>query len=122
MPSWFKPDTGKTPTPLEGRDKRVSLVVSLLAAALMLGGFGAVLSGSVAWGVPGHRASRLTTLFYQLPSGWAAMSLGILLLGLLPLMRVTLAAASYGHQRKWLDFLVAFIVLAELLLSMIWGG
>lgn len=122
MALWFKPITGKTPTPLEVQDQRVSLAVSLLAVALMLGGFGAVVGGGGVWGVPGHPACPLTTIFYQLPSGWTAMSLGIMLLGLLPLMRVTLAVASYGHERKWIDLLAALIVLAELLLSMVWGG
>jgi hypothetical protein len=122
MPFWFKPDTGQTPTHLEVQEMRVSQIVSLLAVALMLGGFAAVLAGGEAWAVPGLPAPHLAALPYQHSLGWTAMSLGIILLGVLPLLRVALAVKAYAVARVWRDFLVAFVVLAELLLSMLWGA
>jgi len=95
-------------------------VVSLLAVMLMLGGFAALLAQGVAWVVPGFPSPHLSALFYRQPLGWIAMSLGIILLGVLPLLRVGLAALSYGEARRWRDFLVALVVLLELLLSMVW--
>jgi hypothetical protein len=122
MPHWFSPVTRQTPTRLEVQEMRVSLVVSLLAVALMLGGFAAVLAGGAAWVVPGSPAPPLSALLYHHSLGWTAMSLGIILLGVLPLLRVALAVKAYAGARVWWDFLVAFVVLAELLLSMLWGA
>jgi len=120
MPLWLSPASGKTPTHLEVQEKRVSLVVSLLAVMLMLGGFAALMTQGVVWVVPGFPSPHLSSLFHQQPLGWIAMSLGIILLGVLPLLRVGLAALSYGGARRWRDLLVASVVLLELLLSMVW--
>jgi hypothetical protein len=120
MPSCLSPVPGKTPTALEVQEKKVSLVVSLLAVMLMLGGFAALLAQGATWVVPGLSAPHLSILFHRQPLGWIAMSLGIILLGVLPLLRVGLAALSYGDGRRWRDLLVALVVLLELLLSMVW--
>ncbi len=120
MPFWSSPVPGKPPTPLEFQEKRVSLVVCLLSVILMLGGLVALLAKGVAWVVPGLPSPQLSMLFHRQPLGWTAMSLGIILLGVLPLIRVGLAALSYGDARRWRDFLVALLVLLELLLSMVW--
>jgi hypothetical protein len=122
MPLRLRPVTGTTPTRLEVQEKKISLVVSLLAVMLMLGGFVALLAQGAPWVVPGLHAPRLSVLFYRQPLGWTAMSLGIILLGVLPLLRVGLAVKSYAAARLWRDFLVALLVLAELLLSMTWGA
>jgi hypothetical protein len=122
MPLWFRSATGTTPTPLEVQEKKISLVVSLLAVILMLGGFAVLMAQGVSWVVPGLRAPRLSFLFYRRPLGWTAMSLGIILLGLLPLLRVGLAVKSYADAKLWRNFLVALVVMAELLFSMIWGA
>ncbi len=122
MPYWYKPVTRQTPTWLEVQEKRVSLVVSLLAVTLMLGGFAALLAGGAAWAVPGFQAPHFAALPYQHSLGWTAMILGIILLGVLPLLRVALAVKAYADARVWRDFLVAFVVLAELFLSMLWGA
>jgi hypothetical protein len=122
MPLWSSPVAGQTPTRLEVEEKRVSIIVSLLAVALMLGGFAAIMAGGGAWVVPGRPAPHLAALPYQHPLGWTAMSLGIILLGVLPLLRVALAVKAYADAKVWTDFLVAFVVLAELLLSMLWGA
>ena len=122
MPSWFRPVAGKPSTRLEVQEKKVSLFVSLLAVVLMLGGFAALMTQGEAWVVPGLPAPRLSVLFYRQPLGWTAMSVGIILLGVLPLLRVGLAVKSYAKAQVWRDFLVALVVLAELLLSMLWGA
>jgi uncharacterized membrane protein len=122
MPFWFRPVTEKTPTRLEAQEMRVSLVVCLLAVGLMLGGFAALMAQGLAWVVPGYPAPHLSALFSRQPLGWTAMSLGIILLGVLPLLRVGLAVKSYADARAWRDFLIALVVLAELLLSMSWGA
>jgi hypothetical protein len=122
MPSWFSPVPEKTPTPLEVREKKISLLVSLLAVMLMLGGLTALMAQGAAWTVPGPPAPHLSALFSRVPLGWTAMSLGIILLGTLPLLRVGLAALSYGDDGRWRDFLVALVVLLELLVSMVWGA
>jgi hypothetical protein len=111
MPFWFKPDTRQTPTHLEVQEMRVSQIVSLLAVVLMLGGFAAVLAGGAVWAVPGSPAPPLSALPYQHLFGWTAMSIGIILLGVLPLLRVALAVKAYADARVWRDFLVAFVVL-----------
>jgi hypothetical protein len=121
MPFWYRPVTRQTPTRLEVQEKRVSLVVSLLAVTLMLGGFAAVMAGGAAWAVPGLQAPHFAALPHQHSLGWTAMSLGIILSGVLPLLRVALAVKAYADTKVWRDFLVAFLVLAELLLSMVWG-
>jgi hypothetical protein len=75
MPFWYRPVTRQTPTRLEVQEKRVSLVVSLLAVTLMLGGFVAVMAGGAAWAVPGLRAPHFAALSHQDSLGWTAMSL-----------------------------------------------
>jgi hypothetical protein len=122
MPLWFKTETRRPSTSLESQERKVSLALSLLVAALMLGGLGGVLAGGAFWRVPGRPAPPLPVLLSQTPLGLAAMSLGILLLGVLPLLRVALAAKAYAHAKVWGDFLVALTVLAELLLSLLWSG
>jgi|UniRef100_A0A7V6DQM4 hypothetical protein len=120
MPLWFSLSSGKPLAPLEVQEKRVTRVVCFLAVTLMLGGLAVLLAQGVPWGVPGLPAPHLAALFYRQSLGWTAMGLGIILLGILPLLRVGLAAWSYGNCRKWLDFLTALVVLLELLLSMAW--
>jgi len=88
----------------------------------MLSGFGVVMAGSAVHSVLERSALPLASLPYQMPNGWAAMSLGIILLGLLPLGRLALAVAAYGQERNWGDCLVALLVMVELLLSIFLGG
>lgn len=122
MPLWFKTPSRVTPTRLDVQEKAVSLIVSLVAAALMLSGFGAVLAEGAAWSMPGNPATPLTRLLFQQSMGWSLMSLGIILLGVLPLLRVALAAKAYADAGTWGDFLIALAVLAELVLSTMWRG
>ncbi|HRX04609.1 MAG TPA: DUF1634 domain-containing protein, partial [Anaerolineae bacterium] len=56
------------------------------------------------------------------PRALAAMSGGILMLALLPVLRVLLALGIYARQRVLIDALAALVVLIELLISMRAGG
>jgi uncharacterized membrane protein len=108
---------------LEEQMRKVSLLVSVVAVVLMAGGFvGAALSGN-ALAVPGKSVLPIASLlnFTQEPLALAAMSTGILLLALLPLVRVFLATTLYVRQRVPLDAAAALVVMVELLVSM-WSG
>lgn len=120
MPLWLKTETGRASTFLESQEKKISLVLSALAAVLMLSGLAGIMVGGGFWSVPGSPAPPLAALPFHAPLGWAAMSLGIILLAVLPLVRVALAAKDYAQTKAWGDCLIALTVLAELLLSMFW--
>ena len=109
---------------LEGQMRRVSQVLSAVAVALMLAGLlGSMLSGS-ALSLPGSSVMPLSG-FLQLPVhplGLAAMSAGIVMLALLPVIRVLLALGIYVRQRVPVNALTALAVLVELLISMRAGG
>ena len=95
----------------------------VVSVVLMAGGFvGAALSGN-ALAVPGKSVLPIASLlnFTQEPLALAAMSTGILLLALLPLVRVFLATTLYVRQRVPLDAAAALVVMVELLVSM-WSG
>lgn len=105
---------------LEGQMRRVSQVVSAAAVGLMLAGLsGSILSGSTL-ALPGGSVTPLHDLF-QLPIhpiGLAAMSAGIIMLALLPVVRVFLALNIYARQRMPVNAFVALVVFVELLISM----
>ena len=109
---------------LERQMRRVSQVVSAIAVVLMVAGVvGTVLSGA-ALSLPGGSVMSLHDLL-QIPVhplALAAMSAGILMLALLPMLRVLLALAMYTRQRVLLNALAALVVLIELLISMRAGG
>jgi hypothetical protein len=109
---------------LEERMRKVSQIVSAAAVLLMLAGLlASILSGS-ALSLPGGSVMPLRD-FLQLPThplGSAAMSAGIVMLALLPVIRVLLALGIYVHQRVPIDALAALVVLVELLVSMRAGG
>lgn len=109
---------------LEGQMRRVSQVLSAVAVALMLAGLlGSMLSGSAS-SLPGSSVMPLSD-FLQLsihPLGLAAMSAGIIMLALLPVIRVLLALGIYVRQRVPVNALTALAVLVELLISMRAGG
>ena len=106
-------------TTLDNVTQKTSLVVSLLALGLMVGGLITTLEGGMTLSVstkviPVSAFWQIT----QVPRGLAVMSAGIILLALLPSVRVGLALYLYLRRRKLLEALVALIVLGELLLSM----
>jgi uncharacterized membrane protein len=109
---------------LEAKMQKVSLVVSLIGLGLMGVGFADMLVNKTSLYVPGESALSFSKLVHwtQWPVSLDAMSLGIILLALLPIVRVLLALWVYAHHRDMLDTLVALIVILALLFSMQIGG
>ncbi len=99
-----------------------AIATSIVALALMSAGFVWLLAASVPapLTLPGEPGLP--------PSGWvgehsahpgvALMSAGMILLGLLPMVRVGLALAFYGARREGKNALAAVAVMAILLVSM----
>ena len=109
----------ETPDKLDILMQKFSLIVSLVALGVMIGG----LVGMLGSGTPVTAATATLPIsaFYhiaQTPLWLATMSVGIILLAILPCMRVAVALWLYIRRKKALDTLVALIVLLELLLSM----
>jgi uncharacterized membrane protein len=118
-----RPEKTEPTDDLDARLRRSSVVVSLLAMGLMIGGFVVgVLGGSVG-PLPGSSVLPFSAYAHpaQAPLGLLAMSAGILLLVLLPTMRVFLALVLYARRRGFFNAVVALLVLLELLVS-IRGG
>ena len=104
--------------------RKVSLAVSAVSLALMLGGFVALMLNGASPAIPGEPALPLGSLLDPTPRSpsQSLMSGGIVLLALLPGARVALACGMFARRRHRLpDALVALGVLLELLLSM-WMG
>ena len=104
---------------LEGRMQKVSLVVSLAGLGLMCFGIIDMLFSGDSFSLPGPSVKTLQRLaaLHPEPLGLTLTSAGILLLGLLPAIRVLLAAVLYVRSRNLSATLVAAVVLLELLLS-----
>jgi uncharacterized membrane protein len=100
----------------------LSMWVSGLAFLCMAVGFLWFVGGSSgAFALPGEPGLPLGSLWravVQAPP-LALMSLGMVLLGLLPVLRVALALAFYLRERAREDVLVAVAVLVLLLVSMV---
>lgn len=108
-----------TPDKLESLMQKLSLIISLVALGIMIGG----LLGTLGSGTPVTAATATLPIadfhhIAQTPLWLATMSIGIVLLAILPCMRVAVALWLYIRRKKVLDTLVALIVLLELLLSM----
>ena len=104
---------------LENRMRRVSLVISLLGLGLMSFGLIDMLGGGDAFSLPGADALPLGSLI-RFPSGTMGLmsaSSGMILLGLLPAIRVTLALWLYLRLKDVFSMLIAVTVILELLLS-----
>lgn len=107
------------PAGLDAQMRTVSQAVSTAALTLMIVGFAAAtLNGPTAKGLD-EPVVPLGQLVRSAAGSWpfAAMSVGIALLALLPSARVLLAAWAYLRQRNLTDVIVALLVLAELILS-----
>jgi uncharacterized membrane protein len=104
--------------------RTISLVISLLGLGLMVFGFADVLLHGASLSLPGMAAlsPSLLKAGTQIPLGLAAMSAGIVLLSLLPILRVLLALSLYVRGRQTLNVLVALVVFVELLASARMGG
>jgi uncharacterized membrane protein len=114
------PSSPETRNDLESTMQKLSLVVSLLGLSLMTGGFMLRLVNHLTWSLPGMAVLPMTILLHPSPDVFSleAMSVGIVLLALLPTARVILALWLYLRRRNWLNSLAALIVLAELFFSM----
>lgn len=112
--------TDNSPEEVEVAMKGASLAVSLVAVVLMLGGLLWLLSdeGLSFW--PGSSVTPLPAFRHpqKVSTPLLAMSAGLVLLGLLPVLRVALALRIYARRRKFTDVVVALIVLLELLASL----
>ncbi len=106
------------PGPIDKGMRLISLVLSLSALALMVSGFILLLLGEGAYQLPGARALRLSKLISWSSPPITLMSLGIVLLSLLPTARILLGIGVYLSSRELKNLLVAAIVLLELLLSL----
>jgi hypothetical protein len=78
---------------LDATMQKLSLVVSLLALSLMIGGFATKLADHITLAPPGISALPLAILLHPTPGKFSleVMSAGIVLLTLLPIARVILA-------------------------------
>ncbi len=106
---------------LEQTMRRVSTAVSVVTVLLMLTGFIITVLTHPALNPTGQAALAPSRLFRPVQEDWGfwAMSVGIVLLALLPTVRVILALGLFLRSRAWPDVLVALVVLFELLFS-IW--
>jgi hypothetical protein len=104
---------------LEDRMRKVSLVISLLGLGLMSFGLIDMLVEGDVFSLPGADALPLGSLmhFPSGPMGLMFASSGVILLGLLPAIRVTLALWLYLRLKDVFSMLIAVTVLLELLLS-----
>jgi uncharacterized membrane protein len=109
---------------LETKMQKISLVTSLVGVALMAFGFADLIIQGGSLSIPGMAA--LSPLMIEsgtrISSSLLAMSAGIVVLALLPILRVLLALALYLRKRQVLNVVVALIVFVELLLSVRAGG
>jgi hypothetical protein len=104
---------------LEAKMQKVSLVVSLVGLGFMCFGFLGWLLSATSMLLPGNPVPSLSNLLRLQSTGLSlwAMSTGIVLLGVIPAIRVTLACWLYLRGRDLRSALIAFIVLLELMLS-----
>jgi uncharacterized membrane protein len=103
---------------LESKMRTISLLISLVSLVLMGFGFADVLLHGTSLSLPGMAAlSPLMIKTGNISLGLAAMSAGIVLLSLLPIVRVLLALSQYVQSRQMLNILVALLVFIELLVS-----
>lgn len=109
---------------LESKMQRVSLVVSLASLGLMCFGLIDMLFSGDSYSLPGVAVVALQRLIslHLSPLGLALASTGVFLLGLLPAIRVLLAAWLYVRSRNLFGTMVAAVVLFELLLSIRLGS
>jgi len=104
---------------LENRIHTISMLVSVVALGMMAIGFVATVIDTRHLILPGTSALPLAQMIntHLILSGLAAMTLGVVLLAVLPAARIFWAIWIYFRARSFLDVLVAIVVLAELFLS-----
>ena len=105
---------------LEIMMRRVTAIVSTVAVVMMAVGFVVTFLFHSIPAMPGTSALPINAVWHFQANDWGlwAMSAGILLLALIPMLRVLLSLWIFVRARHLLDALVAVIILAELLISM----
>jgi len=111
---------------LAHKSQRASVYMSLAGLGLMLAGFFYTVLRSPDLTIPGQSALTSGDLpllpLAQIPLGFLVMSVGILVLALLPVVRVGLALWVYVKQRNKIGSVSALVVLLELIASTQAGG
>jgi uncharacterized membrane protein len=109
---------------LEARMQKISLVTSLVGVGLMVFGFADLIMHGDSLSIPGMTAlsPQLIESGARISLSLLAMSAGIVVLALLPILRVLLALVLYLRKRQVLNVVVAVIVFVELLVSLRTGG
>jgi uncharacterized membrane protein len=109
---------------LEAKMQKISLLTSLVGVGLMAFGFADFFVHGASLSIPGVAAvsPRLIQSGARLSTSLLAMSAGIVVLALLPILRVLLALSLYLRKRQVLNVMVALIVFVELLVSLRTGG
>jgi uncharacterized membrane protein len=109
---------------LEAKMQKISLVTSLVGVGLMVFGFADFFAHGASLSIPGVAAvsPQLIQSGARLSPSLLAMSAGIVVLALLPILRVLLALSLYLRKRQVLNVMVALIVFVELLVSVRTGG
>jgi uncharacterized membrane protein len=109
---------------LEAKMQKISLVSSLVGVGLMVFGFVDLIVHGASLSVPGMAAVTLQLLESgaRISPSLLAMSAGIVVLALLPILRVLLALSLYLRKRQVLNVMVALIVFVELVVSVRTGG
>ena len=104
--------------------RKISIVISALGLGLMVFGYVDIAVHGASVSIPG--ASALLPKAFKpgarISWGLATMSLGIIVLSLLPVLRVLLALLLYLRDRQALNIAAAIIVVVELLVSFGTGG
>lgn len=102
----------------------LSQVGAVLGFGLMIFGFAVMVLEGGMMAVPGPSTLPMARLLdpSHSPLGLTAMSAGIVVLALLPVVRVVLALGLYVSQRDQLNSGVSLAVLLELILSTQLGG
>jgi uncharacterized membrane protein len=114
----------ETRSDLEARMQKISLVTSLLGLGLMAFGFADFFLHGASLFLPGVTALSVLLIKSgaQISLSLLAMSAGIVILALLPILRVLLALSLYLRNRQALNVVVALLVFIELLVSARTGG
>ena len=104
---------------LESRMRKLSLVISVAGLGLMCFGLMDILFNGGSFSLPGLAVTPIESLIsgHGASLGMTLASAGIFLLGLLPAMRVLVAAWLFLRSHNAGATLVAVVVLLELLVS-----
>ncbi|MEJ2040163.1 MAG: hypothetical protein P8X55_14710, partial [Desulfosarcinaceae bacterium] len=109
---------------LEARMQKVSLAISIISMGLMCAGLVDILFGGTPYSLPGEAVLPFGDLVRLSGGsiGTLAVSFGVILLGLIPAIRVSLALMLYIRIRDGFSTLVTIAVALELLASIYLGA